>query len=60
MQYMEVPMSNSSQILDGFFAETPQPTPTAAEVEIKVDYEVEKVFKSMIFIKRHCVLFTIL
>ncbi|XP_075984100.1 uncharacterized protein LOC142981848 isoform X6 [Anticarsia gemmatalis] len=43
MQYMEVPISNPSQILEGFFNATPDPVPApAAEQEVKHDFEVEK------------------
>ncbi|KAH9645562.1 hypothetical protein HF086_005211 [Spodoptera exigua] len=44
MQYMEVPLTNANQILDGFFAGTPEQTPTnAPEQETKIEFvEVEK------------------
>ncbi|PZC83603.1 hypothetical protein B5X24_HaOG207586 [Helicoverpa armigera] len=41
MQYMEVPLTNPAQILDGFFTATPDPL-TAENTESKQEYEVEK------------------
>lgn len=44
MQYMEVPLTNTSQILDGFFTGTPdQPPADTTETELKQDFDVEKV-----------------
>uniref|UniRef100_A0A2H1WCY5 SFRICE_019027 n=1 Tax=Spodoptera frugiperda TaxID=7108 RepID=A0A2H1WCY5_SPOFR len=44
MQYMEVPLANPNQILDGFFGATPEQTPTnAPEQETKIEFEVEKI-----------------
>lgn len=46
MQYMEVPLTNTSQILDGFFTATPeQPPAETPDTELKPDFDVEKVFK---------------
>lgn len=38
MQYMEVPLTNSSQILEGFFAPTPEQD-TQPEVDAKPEVE---------------------
>lgn len=44
MQYMEVPLTNPSQILDGFFNSTPeQNSSPAQDTEIKDDFEPVKV-----------------
>lgn len=45
MQYMEVPITTTNQILDGFFNTTPAQTPTpASELDSKEEFE-EKVHK---------------
>lgn len=45
IQYMEDPLGNTSQILDGFFAVTPdQPPAGTPDTELKQDSDVEKVF----------------
>ena len=44
MQYMEVPLTNASQILDGFFTATSdQPPAETPDTELKQDFDVEKV-----------------